>query len=516
MLKNKGLITKLIAFFVIMLLSILLMTGVSSYYGQMAVQRDAAERNLQNIVQYLATIMEADSAEFVAYQKLSIKVSDKVVVPTDFDGDYHPAKLEFYKKFNERYPGKGLGSDVAYEDMPEDLQILFVTYKQEYWLHVFEQTRDNFEVAYTYYVVPTGEELHMYYLIDAIREGQADDKSILHLNIDVYQDLDTHSHMWEAWNNAAYTPGYDIQDNEYGKTYICYYPLIIDGAELGVVCADMYIANVDEAILRNSIRQVIGMGILMIPIISLISFFIMHKYVKRLIILQKNIGTFSENKDPSIAEEICKRSAGKDEIDYLGKEVAEMITEIGDFMKKLIDKNKELTDAQEKIRAANELANKDALTGIRNKTAYDLEVKRIEDRIRVGENRFGIAIVDLNFLKKINDTYGHEKGNLSIIKLCFVVCHIFQHSPVFRIGGDEFAIILYNEDYDNYKDLIDEFFRQQEQMQNDPSLDPWNKISAAVGVSFFDPATDTSLIDVFKRADADMYDCKKRMKANRD
>ena len=60
----------------------------------------------------------------------------------------------------------------------------------------------------------------------------------------------------------------------------------------------------------------------------------------------------------------------------------------------------------------------------------------MEERIQKGEKKLGIAIVDLNFLKKINDTYGHEKGNLAIKKLCFIICHIFQHSPVFRIGGD--------------------------------------------------------------------------------
>ena len=87
---------------------------------------------------------------------------------------------------------------------------------------------------------------------------------------------------------------------------------------------------------------------------------------------------------------------------------------------------------------------------------------------------------------------------------------------MFRIGGDEFAIILYNDDYDHYDDLVKEFFNQQQEMSMDDSLDPWNKISAAIGVSFFDPAKDNSLMDVFKRADANMYICKKEMKANRE
>ena len=161
MLKGHMLTKKLNVLFVIMLLSIIIMTGVSSYAAQMAVQKEDAEQNLQNLVKYLVDIMENDKEEFIAYQKLSLKVSDKVNIPVDFDGDYHAAKIDFYEAFSNEYPGKSLGADIGYEEMSDELQVLYVTYKHEYWLHVFNETRDNFGVAYTYYVVPTGEELHM-------------------------------------------------------------------------------------------------------------------------------------------------------------------------------------------------------------------------------------------------------------------------------------------------------------------------------------------------------------------
>ena len=78
----------------------------------------------------------------------------------------------------------------------------------------------------------------------------------------------------------------------------------------------------------------------------------------------------------------------------------------------------------------------DALTGIRNKMAYDYEVEKLEKDLADGFNEFGLAMVDLNFLKKTNYTYGHEKGNISIRRLCMLVCEVFEHSPVFRIGGN--------------------------------------------------------------------------------
>ena len=124
-------------------------------------------------------------------------------------------------------------------------------------------------------------------------------------------------------------------------------------------------------------------------------------------------------------------------------------------------------------------------------------------------------MVDLNFLKRINDTYGHEQGNIAIKKLCHLVCAIFEHSPVFRIGGDEFAVVLEHNDYAKVSDLVDTFNAKLDEMAADTKLEPWERISAAIGVARYDPVTDSSVANVFKRADKAMYLRKKEMKAVR-
>ena len=163
-----------------------------------------------------------------------------------------------------------------------------------------------------------------------------------------------------------------------------------------------------------------------------------------------------------------------------------------------------------------ELATKDALTGIRNKTAYDKEFARLEWSIEEGTAEFGIAMVDLNFLKRINDTYGHEQGNIAIKKLCYIVCHVFEHSPVFRIGGDEFVIILENDDYKNIESLIKEFNDKLEAMSKEENLEQWEKVSAAIGYALYNASIDSSAANVFKRADKAMYNRKREMKAIRE
>ena len=64
--------------------------------------------------------------------------------------------------------------------------------------------------------------------------------------------------------------------------------------------------------------------------------------------------------------------------------------------------------------------------------------------------------MDANNLKMINDNYGHGAGDEYIKGCCKILCDVFCHSPVFRIGGDEFAVILKGRDYHNRNDLMKE------------------------------------------------------------
>ena len=97
----------------------------------------------------------------------------------------------------------------------------------------------------------------------------------------------------------------------------------------------------------------------------------------------------------------------------------------------------------------------DPLTGVKNRAAYDSVVSEFNSRIfNKNEKDFAIVIFDINNLKMINDELGHEFGDAYIINSCKLLCDVFKHSPVFRIGGDEFLIILRGEDYEARNDLL--------------------------------------------------------------
>ena len=157
---------------------------------------------------------------------------------------------------------------------------------------------------------------------------------------------------------------------------------------------------------------------------------------------------------------------------------------------------------------ANETARRDSLTGIRNKTAYEELVKDIQEDIENGSSEaFGIAVCDLNDLKVINDTKGHNAGAEYIKDSCKLICRVFAHCPVFRIGGDEFAVILRNQGYEERASLIATFRRQIEE-----NIRAESGAVIALGMSEYVPGEDKTFDEVFKRADNLMYEDKSRLK----
>lgn len=196
-------------------------------------------------------------------------------------------------------------------------------------------------------------------------------------------------------------------------------------------------------------------------------------------------------------------------------EVGDIAMQLNAMVDRLKATSASLRDSRQETARLTEIATTDPLTGVRNKTSYDSEIQKIDSSIADGETDFGIAMVDLNFLKKINDVYGHEKGNIAITKVCATICNVFAHSPVYRVGGDEFVVVLKNRDFHNISDLVSEFNARIAKLRNDTTLEPWERISAAIGYALFDPQLDSKSDTVFMRADKAMYEHKKAMKALR-
>lgn len=172
-------------------------------------------------------------------------------------------------------------------------------------------------------------------------------------------------------------------------------------------------------------------------------------------------------------------------------------------------RDEETKKLRKDLQATMQIANKDPLTGVGSTSAFKQKIKEWDSLISKRCNPpFAVVECDLNDLKKVNDKFGHGAGDEYLKANCTVFCSIFKHSPVFRIGGDEFAILLTDKDFINRDKLLKELAGCIDNSKDDNS----EKISFAVGMSDFNPVIDTSLKDSLKRADQLMYEHKRKLK----
>ena len=188
------------------------------------------------------------------------------------------------------------------------------------------------------------------------------------------------------------------------------------------------------------------------------------------------------------------------------------ISDTGDEVQKLSEGIARMAkNTQVYIERLNNLARTDALTGIRNRTGYLEQIEYIKQNKKEQFNEYAVVVMDLNYLKMINDTYGHEYGDMLIKEASACICRTFEHSPVFRIGGDEFVAVLCAEDFVNRDRLLRQFAKETDRPLKDfPEI----HLSVSFGTAEY-PADAGDYEEVFELADERMYQNKKQMKMER-
>lgn len=149
-----------------------------------------------------------------------------------------------------------------------------------------------------------------------------------------------------------------------------------------------------------------------------------------------------------------------------------------------------------------DLANTDYLTKLKNRNAFMLDIHNIEVRDR---ESYSIIVADMNDLKIINDTYGHQVGDECINAVTKIISSCAGKNPSYRIGGDEFVVIVHNNDHEYIEGIISDIITNIGKIRMELVTD----LTIAISYASFDEKVDRSLMDTFKRADYKMYDMKK-------
>ena len=158
------------------------------------------------------------------------------------------------------------------------------------------------------------------------------------------------------------------------------------------------------------------------------------------------------------------------------------------------------TELKTQIAQVHGQAYRDGLTGVKSKHAYLEAEKELNAKLAGGLiSALAVVVCDVNGLKKINDTMGHKAGDEYIRKACEMICDIFVHSPVYRIGGDEFTVLITGRDYENRRALMYELHKSSTaHIATDEAI-------VSGGMAEYNSDQDHCVQDIFERADADMY-----------
>jgi len=163
-------------------------------------------------------------------------------------------------------------------------------------------------------------------------------------------------------------------------------------------------------------------------------------------------------------------------------------------------------NADRKIEQLSILSTTDHLTQVKNRLSFDDEIHSEVERSKRYKRPFSLALIDIDNFKKVNDNYGHAQGDYVIKRICNeITVSIRQSDSLYRIGGDEFAIILVETNIDKAR-IISENIRKQILKTVVVGSD---KITVSIGISSFDYNNDKEDEEkLFKRADNALYESK--------
>ena len=314
----------LISVFVI---TTIVVAAIVTYFAQMNQYRNVCRNRIMEVGDYLTGLILEDPEDFVSYKEYYEEHYKDIRIPCDFT-ESNTAKDAFYSAFNKEYPGKTFRVDVKPEEMSEELQNLYYTYRQEYWLLTFEQARTSFGLPYTYFLLVDDKTYYTTYMIDGERTEDTEHPGYLYMGDSYYEEPGDHQLLWNTWYNATKYDDVYEWDNEWGNTYSYYTPLVINNECIGLVVTEINVSDVNGMILKSTGFLVLQLGILLVVLTMVLLYFINRNHIRRINHLSDQINEFSSTRAYETVEAIRDYPYGEDEIRMLADNTAEMIRDL--------------------------------------------------------------------------------------------------------------------------------------------------------------------------------------------
>lgn len=184
------------------------------------------------------------------------------------------------------------------------------------------------------------------------------------------------------------------------------------------------------------------------------------------------------------------------------------------LLKKLFALGEENKVLVEKL---SDLSVTDALTGLYNRRKYDETFRSEQKRAKRNQHNYALIYLDVDNFKALNDTFGHAFGDEFLKYFSGYLKHYFkrENDMIFRIGGDEFAILLVNINEDQVKFMcnkIKEYFKSHPAFEYEKNLpgrqELLDKVTLSMGVAYIEHDRDISIDEIISLADGALYKAK--------
>ncbi|MBO4385095.1 MAG: diguanylate cyclase [Clostridia bacterium] len=304
-----------------------------------------------------------------------------------------------------------------------------------------------------------------------------------------------------AWSGTSAIDN-DTYSDKWGSFYTAWSPVRnSSGKVIGLIGVD-FVADWYDAQVKEHSMFVVIFSTLSIVVGALIMVLTTAQLRRRIRTLNSELSVLSEDVE-KLSDEIRAGSAeeGKPVEDIVPDRSADAIGQLSGQIRIMQQKLKDYMDY------AHEQAYTDSMTGMGNKAAYLDHIKVLNDEINAGTAAFAIAVFDVNGLKKTNDSFGHECGDRIIIDAAAILRRVFGSGRIYRIGGDEFIVVLGPTTEEELDALIKRL---------DDEIENFNKnekryvmtLSFSGGGAVYHPGDDADFKEVFRRADEAMYNRK--------
>ncbi len=434
---------------------------------------------------------------------------------------YAGNKAALYAQY-EQYLGGVLryaAADIDADDLAECIRTGVKSEKYGALQTALDKIRENTDIHFIYIIVPLNvnpvDNMKNVIAGATRHEYEFEVDKIVQLNSltgDSYSARAAKTYL-NAYNSGTLT--FFESGSERGDVYTGLLPLFdAKGNAAAALCVDADAAEIHGRLRSSMIVSVILAAILGGVFLCIIVNWTRRKVSDPIEQLGTSVMEFTSQcgsqKNPKDLELEVPLIQTHNEVEMLANALSQMGRSLREYVRNTLETERET--ARVSI-----LVNTDPLTGVRNKNAFSAFIHEKDEMIRAAASEpFMLVIAGLNGVKNVNEACGSAQGDEYIKKACRTICGLFSYSPVFRIGDEDFIVILSGKPYDERDYLLRQARNAFYAMEGNRVLPLWERCSAAIGAAEYDVGKDHSFTEVLERAEENMRQVKAKLKAEQE